>query len=80
MRHDVLHHKACLRCIEAQGTGQAMTDPIRQPLQRLPNPLALLEGSSCDLISRDELAVAGIEIMLGDRCFEGLQALPAFSD
>jgi hypothetical protein len=80
MSHHLLHHESSLRCIEAQGTGQTMTDPIRQPLQRLPNPLALLEGSSGDLLSRDELPPAAVEVVLGDRSLESLQSLPAFSD
>jgi hypothetical protein len=51
MGHHFLHYESILRCIEAQGTGQTMTDPIRQTLQRLPYPLALLEGGTSDLLS-----------------------------
>jgi len=80
MGHHLLHHESSLRCIEAQGTGQTMIDPIRQPLKSLPNPLTLLEGSTSHFLSRDELPPAGVEVVLGDRSLEGLQSLPAFSD
>jgi len=80
MSHHLLNNKASLSCIEAQCTGQTMTDPVRQPLQCLPYPLSLLEGSSGDFLTRHKLPLAGIKIVLGDRSFEGLQTLPAFGN
>ena len=72
MGHYLLNNESCLRCIEAQGAGQPLTDPIWKPFQRLSNPLALLEGASSDLFSRHKLAAAGIKVVLGDRFFQGL--------
>jgi hypothetical protein len=57
-----------------------MTDSKGHPLQRLPNPLALQEGGTSDLLARDKLAPAGVEVVLGDRSFQGFQSLPAFRD
>jgi hypothetical protein len=70
--HYLLHHESSLSCIEAQGGGQTMTDPIRQSFQGLPNPLAFQEGRAGDLLSRNKLASTGVEVVLCNRCFQGL--------
>ena len=80
MAHDFLDHVCGMNCIQSECTSESVADPIGQSLQGLPQPLTFLESSSSDLLSGDELAAPGVEVVLGDCGAEGLKSFAAFCD
>ena len=73
--HQLLHNRASLRGIEAQLSCQRACQPVRQGLHGLTHPSTGLKRFFGHHVLIDELALPGLQIVLGDRRTCGLEPL-----